>query len=238
MRYAKVGARLCVAVGLMVGLVATMATPAAAQGKWERINKEEGIEVFRKEIAGRDMPMFRGRAVVKADLYTVLAVLSDFDRHTEWMHSCFEAGLLKEIDDLNRLSYNRADAPWPVSDRDVVVRSKLTINEKRKMVIVNFRSVKHPKMPEQEDVVRMPRLRGHYKLKILSDNKTRVEYMVEANPGGSLPTWLAEQASEELPLITLQNLRKQVKKTKGKYEAFVKQWDPAKGGKLPTDIMK
>ncbi|MBH23218.1 MAG: hypothetical protein CMH57_01915 [Myxococcales bacterium] len=208
MRYAKVGARLCVAVGLMVGLVATMATPAAAQGKWERINKEEGIEVFRKEIAGRDMPMFRGRAVVKADLYTVLAVLSDFDRHTEWMHSCFEAGLLKEIDDLNRLSYNRADAPWPVSDRDVVLRSKVEIDRDKKRITIHFRGVKSPLKPEVEDVVRMKRLKGYYQLTAIDANTTRVQYQVDSDPGGDLPTWLAAKASEDIPLNTLRNLRK------------------------------
>ena len=211
---------------------------AFADGKWEEITREQGIVVSKKAVAGQDLPAFRGIAVVNASIFDILAVLDDTPKIQDWMHNCIDSRPIQVINEFERITYNKTDAPWPVSDRDVVVRSKLTINEKRKMVIVNFRSVKHPKMPEQEDVVRMPRLRGHYKLKILSDNKTRVEYMVEANPGGSLPTWLAEQASEELPLITLQNLRKQVKKTKGKYEAFVKQWDPAKGGKLPTDIMK
>ncbi len=40
---------------------------------------------------------------------------------------------------------------------------------------------------------------------------TLVEYQVHANPGGSLPDWLANVASKKLPHDTLIGLRRQVK---------------------------
>ncbi|MEL6177434.1 MAG: START domain-containing protein [Myxococcota bacterium] len=225
----------CVALALV-----SLPLFALAEGKpkWEEITRDKGVLVQKKEIPGQDLPAFRGIATIKASVFDVLAVLDDTPRLTEWMHNCTGSKTVEAINDFERVTYNRTDAPWPVSDRDVVVRSKVSINAKRKIVTIRFSSINHAKMPEVEDVVRMPRLRGHYKLKILDENKTRVEYMVEANPGGSLPTWLVAKASEELPLQTLVNLRKQVKKTKGKYPSFVNKWDPEKGGHLPAEIMK
>ncbi|MEO1270580.1 MAG: START domain-containing protein [Myxococcota bacterium] len=218
---------LCVVVTALAAI--PMGGQAEAQSTWTRIRHEKGIEVFRKEIKGQEMPMFRGRAVVAADLYTVLAVLSDFDRHTEWMHGCYDAKLLKEFDDFNRLSYNRADAPWPVADRDVVLRSKVVVDRDKKRITIHFKGVKSPLMPEVEDVVRMKRLKGYYQLTALGPNRTRVQYQVNSDPGGSLPTWLAAKASEEIPLNTLHGLRKRLKAVVGgsQYDAFIRRWNPA-----------
>ncbi len=68
----------------------------------------------------------------------------------------------------------------------------------------------------------MPRLRGHYVLKILDYNKTRVEYQIDADPGGMLPDWLIESASKDIPLNTLTGLKKRVAQTRkaGTYKEF------------------
>jgi hypothetical protein len=58
----------------------------------------------------------------------------------------------------------------------------------------------------------MPFIRGHWILTAVRGGKaTEVEYQVHANPGGSLPDWIANLASKKLPQQTLLGLRKQVK---------------------------
>jgi hypothetical protein len=222
-------------VAIPAALVAfCLALPAAAlAGDWEVITKEEGITVSKKEVAGKDLATFRGTGVVHASLYEILAVLNDTDRNADWMHNCHSAELLKQVDEVSRVIYNRTKAPWPVSDRDVVLRSTATWNVEKRTVMVRFKSIQSPLKGEVDDVVRMPKLQGYYKLVALDWDKTRVTYQVDADPGGSLPDWVVNAVQTDIPLHTLLKLRAQVKKMRGKYPEFIKLWDPRQGGKAP-----
>jgi hypothetical protein len=208
------------------------AEPALASG-WEIIAQEAGITVSRKDVPGRDLPIFRGTGVVNASAIEILAILSDSPRNPEWMHNCHSARKLKTIDDQSRIIYNRTTAPWPVSDRDVVLQSSATWVPDTATVMVRFKSISSPLQGEVDGVVRMPRLNGFYKLEALSWEKTRVTYQVDADPGGLLPDWLVERVQNDIPLKTLKNLRRQVVRMRGKYPVFMKKWDPRQGGAAP-----
>ncbi len=217
--------RLVEPAALFVALAALfLSSAASAQGKWEVITREQGVVVSEKEVAGRDLPIFKGTTTINASVVEILAVLDDTSRNTQWMHQCMDARMLKQINDLERIVYNRTDAPWPVDDRDVVIRSKLTIDRENRKVIVRFNSIQSPLMPEVSDAVRMPTLKGHYIFTILDFTKTQVEYQIDADPGGMLPDWLISATSKEIPLNTLVNMRNQVEKTRksGIYKDFVK----------------
>jgi len=235
---ARFRSRVTLAALAVVLSVVSLTAAADDKPKWEKITTERGVTVWEKESPGRDLPAFRGVTVMKERMVDILAVLDDPEGATEWVHNCTTNRLIKRTNGLDRILYTLTDAPWPVSDRDVVVDARVKLNPKRKELTIAFKSVSGSKynVAEVDDVVRMPKLKGHYKLRILDDKRTRVEYVVDADPGGSLPAWLVSQASRDLPLETLVELRKQVKKTKGKYGPFVKKWDPNQGGELPEEF--
>ena len=206
-------------------LVCLLSTPAAA---WEEVGRQSGIVAERLEMSGRDLPIFRGRGEISASIYEVLAVVVDDSRRTEWLHKCLEARVIERISDREKIIYTRTDAPWPVDDRDVVMRGTVEVEEPGKVIITHFKGVRDRRVPVPEDTVRMKSLRGYYRLTALDAGRTHVEYVVDADPGGWLPDWLVSRASRELPLKTLLNLRRQVRRTRGRYEAFLDRWDPSR----------
>lgn len=218
---------------LAVVLGASLTTSVASAQKWEVITKEQGVVVSKKEVEGRSLPIFKGVGVIDASVVDILAVLDDTPNNTRWMHKCMEATLLKKVNEYERIVYNRTDAPWPVDDRDVVVRSKATVDRDKRLVVVRFSAIKTPLKGEVDGVVRMPTLKGHYIFKILDYNKTRVEYQIDADPGGMLPDWLIESTSEEIPLNTIVNLRNRVMQTSkaGTYKDFVEKYTEEYGFK-------
>lgn len=213
-------------------------TGALEAGGWKEIDREGGVIVWQKEVPDRSLPIFRGQTTIKAPIYRVLAILSDFDRHCQWMHGCKQARLVKQYDDLHRLSYNRTDAPWPVTDRDVALDSQVVLQPEKNTVLIKFQGVSSPLLPPSQDAVRMTRLRGYYMLTALGANSTRVQYQVDADPGGSLPDWLVRSASQDIPHNTLTNLRKRAgdDSLDQDYAAFYKRWDPALNPDAPTLI--
>ncbi len=120
------------------------------------------------------------------------------------MHNCEEARKLRQEGNVG-IRYHRIGSPWPVSDRDVVLRS--TRNElEAGGIFIEFRSTSDENVPVARGVVRMPRLVGSYDLHPI-DGGTRIIYTVDSDPGGRLPAWLLKQASRDLPYFTLRNLR-------------------------------
>ena len=209
---------------VMVPAVAFAEKPTTQKNsKWKVITQEEGVVVSQKAVPGRSLPVFKGVTVIDADIFEILGVLQDVEKNTEWMHACVEAKRLKKFSDTEYLVYNRSGAPWPVSDRDVVVRSKANIDRENRILTITMRSTESDLMPPKGDAVRMPRLNGHYIFSEASKGKTQIEYQIDADPGGMIPGWLATMASRDIPLRTLVNLRERVKKTAmaGTYKAFI-----------------
>lgn len=207
----------------LVGLL--LLTPVLAHGgSWETITEEDGIIVQQKEIPGRSLPVFRGEMVIDTNVFEILGILQDIERNPEWMHACIDAKRIKKINHKEYIAYNRSDAPWPISDRDVVVHAKAEIDREKRELAIRMRSVDMPEYEKSDDVVRMPKLHGHYFFRELGPRKTWIEYEIDADPGGSIPGWLVRIASRDIPLITLKNLRDRVKVTEkeGTYASYIK----------------
>ena len=103
---------------------------------------------------------------------------------------------LKQLPNFGRIVYSRTEAPWPVSDRDVVLRGELEVNPDKGVAISRFWASKSKLKGKVSGVVRMKRLRGFWKLTAISDTRTRVVYQVSADPAGLLPDWVAAMAQK------------------------------------------
>lgn len=188
------------------------AQAAESNTPWKQIDDDEGIRVWQHEVPGLDLPGFRGEVTLIASPDAIVFVIEDWKHHTEWMHQCVESTQLKRFEDGRTFMYNRTGAPWPVWDRDVILETKLDRSSDGKTVTLNFHNIASDLRKVPEKVVRMPRLVGFYKLVDVGNNKTRVTYQVEADPGGSLPRWVAKRVVRDLPYETLSRLRDRVGK--------------------------
>ena len=205
---------------------------------WQRDATEDGVTVFLHEEPGRNLPIFRGVSTLDSGLYEILAVLDDTSRHTEWMKSCMTSKIIKQVNEFDRILYNRTDAPWPVSDRDVVLAATVEGSVAKREVWSRFQQVNSASAAVVDGVVRMPRLRGYYRLQALDEGHTRVTYQIDADPGGMLPDWLNKMSTRRLPVDTLAGLRRQTRKMRGRYDGFLSKYDPAHGGKVPDQFLK
>lgn len=220
------GCRSSEATTVSPGAEETPATPGgdtkrsapAAAPEWTRVAEEDGIVVGSRRSERSALPVFRGVGQVDAPLLEVLAVVTDAERHHEWIFSCSDSALVAQTSATSGIVYNRTDAPWPVPDRDVVLDSRVEVLDGEREVIVRFSAAPHPERPPIDGVVRMPYLRGHYHLWAEDEAHTRVEYQVDSDPGGTLPTWLATRGTREMPLETLRALRAQLVRTHGSYD--------------------
>jgi START domain len=201
---------LHIAVFLSLLALSAAAHAGTDNSQWKFIDEDDGIHTWMLEIPGQDLPGFRGQTVMNGSVKDVLDQMLDWKQHTKWMFRCAESTLLEPLGDRSAVLYNRTSAPWPVWDRDVVVKSLVETTPDSTYSKVSFENIGYAKKKPLKDVVRMPKLVGFYKLWQVEPKKTKVLYQVEADIGGSIPKWLAKRAARDLPYTTLLRLRERV----------------------------
>ena len=210
---------------LAIALLIAGSAPAHAAEGWRDVLDDDGIRISQRAVPGRALPEFRAVAEIAASRWEVLAVIVDVPSQPKWMHRLSETRVLHTEEPLGAVFYLRMDMPWPVSDRDVVLRSDTEFPEAGRSV-TRFALTSRAGSEPIQGVIRMPRLRGHYALTALGPKRTRVEYQVDADPGGNLPRWLVRRIGRDDPWYTLRDLRKRVAETRGEYAEFLRRWDP------------
>jgi len=195
---------------LMTSLSIQAQAADTEQDGWELMERSDGVTTWKQDVAGKVFPLMRGQVEIGASVDDVQAVVEDVQHHTQWMHRCVQATRLKQVSEVESVLYNRTSAPWPIRDRDVVMRVKREVAPSGGAVILLFESVRDALKPEVEGVVRMPKLAGYYRLEARGPNKTQVVYQIEADLGGNLPAWFVKSLVEKMPYETLHRLRERV----------------------------
>jgi hypothetical protein len=203
----------------------------AAEGGdgWEPLFEEGGLTAWQKPIPGYDLPLYRASGVLDEDMYEILAVLNDFSRHREWMVFLTETRVVWRPDDFNLIAYVYFDAPWPVWDRDGVMRVTIDLDREREEVTMRFTRIDLAQEPPREGVIRVPRGEMGARLRNLGGGRTEVEAQMSIDMGGDVPRWLVRWFSRRVPLKMVQRIRAQVKKTRGQYADFIRKYDPRTG---------
>ncbi|GEM_PF-754744 len=203
--------------------VVLIAGPAFAG--WQRVKRDDGVTVYMKENRRSGLPIVRVTTRIDANIAEVLAVLSDIDKACKWAGRCAEARILKQVGPFRHRIYQRRSGPWPVSDRDFELATRVMISKHGKEVTLKFRNVKAYSIKPKDGVVRMPTMRGQYVLRWAGPNVTEYDFRVEADPGGWIPRWVYKWAARSGPFDSARALRKRVPKVRGQYKAFVTRFD-------------
>jgi hypothetical protein len=214
------------ACGLLALLI--MQPSASAQQRttdagFRVVEREHGITVSVRDEPGRQVPTFRGTGALKGSVLHLLAIMLDDARAQEWATGADETAVLRKLDERTNIVYSRSKQPWPVHDRDLIMKRSVEVLEPGRAFRVRLSCVPGEK-PPLDGVVRVKRCETTLTLEKLDDATTFVDYQVSVDPGGSIPEWLVKRTSKRMPLDTLVGLEKQVKKTEGEYRSVEAFW--------------
>lgn len=177
---------------------------------WSLAKEKNGVQVFTRFVEGYPVKEFKGVVQIKTDLNSVINTVRDADKHKDWMHNTSASRLVKKIKDDVILTYSVNDAPWPVSDRDNVI--KITFQRKSPNVVVGLMKAITGYVPEKSGKVRVKKLEGYWEFKDLGNGYIEVTQQVLADPGGAIPSWLANSSIIDAPYNTLLGLKKYLEK--------------------------
>lgn len=203
---------------LLLSVALLVAVPALA-GDWELTKENGDIRVYTRSIEGSDYREFKGELrLSKIGANQVLGLLDDTQACPEWMYNCLAPKLLAKPSELERYTYMRNDLPWPFSDRELLVYSKIARDPQSGVISVSMDGVAEAQLPAlaQENMPKMKKkyarpnsLSGVWQL-TPEGEALHVVYRLHIDLGGSPSASLANMQIADTPLHTLGKLRQLV----------------------------
>lgn len=194
-------------IALLCGMGVLLA-PAAWAENWQVAKDKDGITVSLSEVAGSQYKAYRGVTVIKAPLAKVKALQEDVAGACAWIHECESQKLLKHEGD-QAWTYSRFNTPPLVTPRDSVML--VTTTQQADGSLLRTLEEKPDYLPAEKGFVRVAKVEGFWKL-VPKGDSTEVTYQVHTEPGGSVPSWLANKFVVDAPFNTLQALRERAEK--------------------------
>lgn len=185
--------------------------PLDFQSPWKLVKEKEGIQMYTRPWKDSKFVAYKIDTILNTSLKSVVSVLDDIESYPQWASNCSEAVLLEQIGDI-RITYTVIDTPV-ISDRDMITQGVITQDPETKIVSINYFGL-DDYMDKQDDRIRMTENEGSWTIIPLKKNQTRVIWQAHANPGGSVPAWLANWGLDDVAFETLTNLKEIVKEDK------------------------
>jgi hypothetical protein len=185
----------------------------SADDGWKKIGESEGIAGYARPTTRSSIDEIMAVGIVEAPIAVVEAVMRDARMMPEYMFLCKEAEIInttemKSEGDILYI-YNLTDMPFPVSDRDAVVRNVWSIDKSTGIIYSRAETVKTT-YRQNKNVIRMPLSIIKCTLIPESEHKTKVIYQALGDPGGTLPEFLVNILTRDLGIKTIAGIRKVV----------------------------
>ena len=184
-----------------------------SQKDWTLKTEKNGIKVYTKSFENSPFKAIKTVCTIDASLTKTTAVLLDIKNTGDWVYSTKSAVVLNQISPTELIYYSEINVPWPASNRDFIVRLKVTQDAKTKAVTLLADNLPNH-LPTYKNIVRIPQSYSKWVIEPVNANQVKVEYVLQVDPGGSVPAWLINMFATRGPLESFVGLRSQVKKEK------------------------
>ncbi len=195
--------------------------PVLAQS-WEPVLREENLQIYRRAYPGSPLQEIRGVTRVEASLNALMALLKDADFNRQWVYRSGGARILDEEGYARAYVYGIVDAPWPMQDRDTVVRFDYSQDADSAEITIKIENFPDY-IPSDGRYVRVPDFGGFWALRPRADGWVEVTYQVYGDPGGWVPVWVANFAAVTSVTRTLQNMGDAVQQYQAAQSPYVKE---------------
>jgi hypothetical protein len=201
-------------ITLMIFIMGMLiSTSWSADDGWKKIGESEGIAGYIRATTRSSVDEIKAVGIVEAPIAVVEAVMRDAKMMPEYMFMCKEAEVIhtpemKSERDILYI-YNLTDMPFPVSDRDAVVRNVWSIDKSTGIIYSRAETVQTA-YRQNKNVIRMPLSIIECTLIPEGEHKTKVIYQALGDPGGTLPSFLVNILTRDLGIKTIAGLRKVV----------------------------
>jgi START domain-containing protein len=173
----------------------------------------DSIKVYTCPSGHLKFKSIKASFTVNARLSQLVAFILDINNYCDWQYHTVKARLLKKINEQEVVYYTEIAAPWPVSNRDMVIDLQVSQDTRTKVLTITSKSVTGW-VPEKDHLVRVPMSQGSWTVVPISSSLLKVEYFVLIDPGGSVPAWMINMVAAQAPYDSFKILKDKIQQKK------------------------
>lgn len=191
-------------LALIFPLLAAAELPPEDAEDWTLRKETDSIQVFTIDQPDSSFQAFKAVAVLDAPIENLMAVMVNPRSCVEWVHNCSESYAFGQGNFHDRYAYSVNNMPWPVTDRDYVLRIRIRGEGRGGDIIMELNAV--PQSREvRDDYIRVDRSDTLYRFTPMGD-QTRMVWVQHTNPNGSIPGWLVNSLLVDIPIKSMEQL--------------------------------
>ncbi len=199
--------------GVVLLLISASAWCGETGYQWELIKKKDGIDVYSSRTPGSDFRTYKAQSIIERPWEVLFEVLLDVPGYSGWMPGCRSSSIVKMVHDDpikgNFIIHFVWDAIWPVKNRDLVVAVNSDHDWDNDHVSVVLQATDQHNIPVPEGLVRLNAFFARFDFKYIDRNRTEVVFVTMIDPGGIVPSGVADIQTATVPFDTLKGLAKQ-----------------------------
>ncbi|HTJ48495.1 MAG TPA: START domain-containing protein [Cyclobacteriaceae bacterium] len=181
---------------------------------------EDSIKVYTCHNEGSKFKSIKSDFTINTTFSTLVSMVLNIDNYNQWQYNTVNPKILKRISDHEIIYYVEVEAPWPVSNRDMIIH--LIVKQDPTTKTVTMTADSEPDyIPHKEGLVRVPMSKSTWTVKRLSSKKLEVHYAIKIDPGGSVPAWMVNMVCAEAPYVSFSNLKSKIKSLKNNPAPFI-----------------
>lgn len=175
--------------------------------EWKEQKSKDGITVYTKKFAS-GYKATRALVTINSSPTEIYKIITEYENLPNWLYQIASSEILND-DPLSTVYYT-VNTPFPVKNRDLVLRNETEYLEDG-MIKINFKAV--PDIyPISKKHVRIDIVEGYWLLTPKEDGKTEVVHYSYTEPTG-VPSWLLNTFISNAPLHNMSELRKIAEKS-------------------------
>ncbi len=174
-------------------------------GNWEFRVEHKGIRIYSSKVSGSDIYGFKGEIELQVSLKKLISIFYDMGNFSRWVHQLAEMDVLEKNDDPEYVVRQVINTPWPLQQREVIMRSRLMSAGDNALAIVMKEEPGY--LPVNQKYHRVQHATGMWIFTPDGHGVVHLTFVMHLDPGKDVPAPVSNAGLFEVPFYTLNNLK-------------------------------
>ncbi len=129
-----------------------------SKSEWKLAKNQNNIKVYTRQPEGSNIKEFKATTTVSSTIKKIESILDNAEAYPSWIANIESVKVLKRINKNDLYIYYQTKVPWPITSRDMVLKSMKSINSKG---VLSYNSFGYPDYLEKDkDYIRIRNAKG------------------------------------------------------------------------------